>query len=321
MLVTGILLYCSAACALPLVGSTTRTASLISHKSKTPGNPTTCSTDEDCNNLELLVCDLETHRCTCRDLHSIESPTGDCIKVKQLSQTCTYTSQCRFFDEHAICLDGLCTCMKGYYVQNNPNGSSCEGDGRVSYGSPTEVPHYRLDTNVIIIMVVMAIMFVGMCVALHLFSRARFRNRRTIFNSPHPRLMHIKLGKRRASTLSHRRHSHIPPPRSRHHSVSSHISHSSPSPGKTRKTSNGFLAIPNADGHHEAPLAENESLPSLEDLTKKVHEDQPVQNGPAILKDTAAVQEGTNSPTVIVTSASGEKTVVKGKSPSPTAQV
>lgn len=321
MLLTGILLYYSAAWALPFVGSTTRTASLISHKSKTPGNPTSCSKDEDCNNKEFLICDPDTHRCSCKDLDTIESPTGGCVEVKQLGQSCTYTSQCRFFEKHAICLDGLCACSKGYSLSRDPNGSSCEGDGYVSFGGPTEVPHYRLDTNVIIIMVVMAIMFVGMCVALHLFSRARFRNRRTIFNSPHPRLMHIKLGKRRASTLSHRRHSHIPPPRSRHHSVSSHISHSSPSPGKTRKTSNGFLAIPNADAHHAAPLAENESLPSLEDLTKKSHDDQPIQNGPAILKDTAAVQDGTKSPTVIVTSASGERTVVKGKTPSPTAQV
>lgn len=60
--------------------------------------------------------------------------------------------------------------------------------------------------------------------SLFLFSRARFRNRRTIFNSPHPRLMHIKLGKRKKSSV---RTQHLPPPPHmvpRHHSFSGHHS-------------------------------------------------------------------------------------------------
>nr|XP_037279842.1 uncharacterized protein LOC119172799 [Rhipicephalus microplus] len=60
------------------------------------------------------------------------------------------------------------------------------------------------EENMVPIIVCLAIMFVGMCVALQLFSRARFRNQRTIFNSPNPRLSHLKL----SNKDSKRRHSH-----------------------------------------------------------------------------------------------------------------
>lgn len=37
--------------------------------------------------------------------------------------------------------------------------------------SPPKVPQHKVDPKMIIIMVVLAVMFVGICVALHLFSK------------------------------------------------------------------------------------------------------------------------------------------------------
>ncbi|XP_022235973.1 uncharacterized protein LOC111083628, partial [Limulus polyphemus] len=57
---------------------------------------------------------------------------------------------------------------------------------------------------------------------------ARFRNQRTIFNSPHPRLMHIKLGKKRKSNSKRSSHISLHVPVSRRPSNYSQPSHPSP---------------------------------------------------------------------------------------------
>ncbi|CAH2105267.1 unnamed protein product [Euphydryas editha] len=50
-----------------------------------------------------------------------------------------------------------------------------------------------LDPAMIGVLVGMALMFVIICVVLRLFSRARWRENRTIFNTPNPRLMNVSL--------------------------------------------------------------------------------------------------------------------------------
>ncbi|GFR06119.1 EB domain-containing protein [Trichonephila clavata] len=176
----------------------------------------------------------------------------------------------------------------------------------------------------IIVLAVLAIMFVGICVALHLFSKARFRNRRTIFNSPHPRLMHIKLGKRKKSSV---RTQHLPPPPGqfipRHHSFSGHHSpypihrvaktrsHECLRSALSRESSPKFEHRPKT-----APLAERESLPSSEDLDKKTPE--PLQNGlPSRLSEEECQPQAPGSPTVIITDADGAHTVVTSAAQSP----
>ncbi|GFY16951.1 EB domain-containing protein [Trichonephila clavipes] len=55
-----------------------------------------------------------------------------------------------------------------------------------------------------------------------LVTRARFRNHRTIFNSPHPRLMHIKLGKKKGRRRAS--HTSLEVPGSRQLSICSQLS-------------------------------------------------------------------------------------------------
>ncbi|XP_026482148.1 uncharacterized protein LOC113389317 [Ctenocephalides felis] len=50
-----------------------------------------------------------------------------------------------------------------------------------------------VDPAMIGVLVGMALMFIIICVVLRLFSNARWRENRTIFNTPNPRLMNVSL--------------------------------------------------------------------------------------------------------------------------------
>ncbi|KAJ4432394.1 hypothetical protein ANN_21013, partial [Periplaneta americana] len=56
----------------------------------------------------------------------------------------------------------------------------------------TTPPRY-VDPTMIGVLVGMALMFIILCVVLRLFSKARWRENRTIFNTPNPRLMNVSL--------------------------------------------------------------------------------------------------------------------------------
>ncbi|XP_022247692.1 multiple epidermal growth factor-like domains protein 11 isoform X1 [Limulus polyphemus] len=167
-----------------------------------------CDTAKDCGDIRVVFCDNKTGKCGCQDFNSILSGEGHCLKGKQLGQTCTTVEQCQFHNGHAHCVNGVCVCQEGFFHVQDINGTTClEGsfmDTEDKMGV-TEEPGSKVQTKMIPIVVALGIMFVGICVAMHLFSKARFRNQRTIFNSPHPRLMHIRVsrnqksGKRRTS--------------------------------------------------------------------------------------------------------------------------
>ncbi|KAF8764038.1 uncharacterized protein LOC129968966 [Argiope bruennichi] len=288
-------------------------------------SPQKCSMDDDCGDAELLTCDLELKVCKCREKYSILSSAGSCLPARQLGEECVEHAQCRVFEKNASCEENSCVCDSGFYLLHDNNGSLCNpgksAGGSGDYSTVTS----GVDKNMIIVLAVLSIMFVGICVALHLFSKARFRNRRTIFNSPHPRLMHIKLGKRKKSSV---RTQHLPPPPGqfipRHHSFSGHHSpYPVPRVSKTRsheclrsalsrESSPKFERRPKT-----APLAERESLPSSEDLDKKTPE--PLQNGglPSRLSEEESQPQAPGSPTVIITDADGAHTVVTSRATSP----
>ncbi|XP_058839993.1 uncharacterized protein LOC131695481 [Topomyia yanbarensis] len=54
-------------------------------------------------------------------------------------------------------------------------------------------PEKYIDPAMIGVLVAMAVMFIIICVVLRLFSKARWRDNRTIFNTPNPRLMNVSL--------------------------------------------------------------------------------------------------------------------------------
>ncbi|XP_054711771.1 LOW QUALITY PROTEIN: uncharacterized protein LOC129221329 [Uloborus diversus] len=280
-----------------------------------------CSTDEDCGDAVILACDLETQYCKCREENSVLSASGGCLPAKQLGEECMEDAQCQLFERNATCEEKFCACDTGFYMLHDNNGTLCNPDKNA--GDAGETTRAHVDQNMIIVIAVLAIMFVGICVALHLFSKARFGNRRTIFNSPHPRLMHIKLGKRKKSSVRHQ--CLFPPPGhqvSRHHSFSGYQSpfpvravpktrsHECLRSAVSRGSSPQFERRPKT-----APLAERESLPSNEDLEKKTPE--ALQNGlPRFLSEEESQPKAPGSPTVIITDADGAHTVVASP-PSP----
>ncbi|XP_015913125.1 uncharacterized protein [Parasteatoda tepidariorum] len=145
----------------------------------------------------------------------------------RLGDPCKTPEQCQNFTPNSTCSDGVCSCEDGFFQLKKINSSNCESDAidktDEEYSArPPKVKTQHVDPKMIIIMVVLAVMFVGICVALHLFSKARFRNHRTIFNSPHPRLMHIKLGKKKGRRRAS--HTSLEVPGSRQLSICSQLS-------------------------------------------------------------------------------------------------
>ncbi|XP_076341771.1 uncharacterized protein LOC143242294 [Tachypleus tridentatus] len=158
---------------------------------------------------------------------------ADEFLVKELSKSCVSDRECEVNDMHSLCKNGACACRDNFTLFQNVNVSSCISDDRLDTRGISDEEWSTsegIETRTMIpIIVVLGIMFIGMCVALQLFSRARFRNQRTIFNSPHPRLMHIKLGKKRKSNSKRSSHLSLHVPVSRRPSASNYSQRSHPS--------------------------------------------------------------------------------------------
>lgn len=199
---------------------------VLAAPSPAPGNDTaavsttteaTCEADADCDRLKPpsswahtgdIVCDTSARRCVCSNRTLVITRRGRCLPTRLLGQRCRRSEQCHKIDKHAECDDGYCKCEDGYYFFKDINSTSCLPDLELQtirpFGADPKTDSIS-EENMVPVIVCLAIMFVGMCVALQLFSRARFRNQRTIFNSPNPRLMHLKLNSGKGSS---RRHSH-----------------------------------------------------------------------------------------------------------------
>lgn len=190
----------------PALGNDTATA--------TSAAEATCESDADCRRLSFqaasvgISCDASTRRCICSNRTLVLTRRGTCLPIRMLGQPCRRNGQCLKIDKNSECDDDYCRCKDGFYLFNDVNGTSCLPDVELQtmrpFGMDPKTDNGMSEENMVPIIVCLAIMFVGMCVALQLFSRARFRNQRTIFNSPNPRRSHMKLGsgKRRQSHAS-----------------------------------------------------------------------------------------------------------------------
>ncbi|XP_053604134.1 uncharacterized protein jus isoform X1 [Plodia interpunctella] len=157
-----------------------------------------CSTTADCNFTDS-VCDQRQKLCVCHPDVPISNHVDKCGKPASINETCAFNEQCEDVDFKTECRNEKCVCKFEMVPEMNADG--------VVVCTPEKEPDIStktIDPAMIGVLVGMALMFVIICVVLRLFSRARWRENRTIFNTPNPRLMNVSL--LRDSKLLHTQH-------------------------------------------------------------------------------------------------------------------
>ncbi|XP_026737181.1 uncharacterized protein LOC113500548 isoform X2 [Trichoplusia ni] len=198
-----------------------------------------CSTVADCH-FQDAVCDDVQKTCQCHPDVPISDYKDRCGKPASINETCMFNEQCEDVYFKTECRNERCACKFEMVPEVTVDGSVI-----CTSVKPVEESTKTLDPAMIGVLVGMALMFVIICVVLRLFSRARWRENRTIFNTPNPRLMNVSL--LRDSKLLHsqdRRGSRVsvrPPSRQ---ASQQELRPHSPSPGSRRgsRASSGHSA-------------------------------------------------------------------------------
>ncbi|KAK9737860.1 hypothetical protein QE152_g10362 [Popillia japonica] len=126
--------------------------------------------------------------CMCIEDLPITNHIDKCGKEARINESCFFTEQCEVLTSRTVCRDGFCSCRFEQQAFLKPDGNyECR---TIQYVVQTE--RYT-DPAMIGILVAMFLMFIIICIVLRLFSRARWRENRTIFNTPNPRLMNVSL--------------------------------------------------------------------------------------------------------------------------------
>ncbi|XP_042871151.1 uncharacterized protein LOC122252634 isoform X3 [Penaeus japonicus] len=209
----------------------------------------TCSPDgNECSEVTNSECNKATFQCYCPTSYPIHDYENRyCVREAKLNTTCQFTSQCEETDPYSYCgSNKVCVCKDGFLMDDYPNvGLGCVDDGS---------SQSTVDPAMMGVLAGLALMFVIICVVLRLFSKARFRENRSIFNTPNPRLMNASLfkdskllsparGERRGSRASVRAPSRAP---------------SVTSVNAATRSPNGSLA--------KGPAVSYQRLPSLDSL-------------------------------------------------------
>ncbi|XP_061506282.1 uncharacterized protein LOC1275930 isoform X2 [Anopheles gambiae] len=134
-------------------------------------------------------CDPKKHTCQCTVDLPATNHIDKCGKKRQVNESCFFSEQCEAVTEQTECRDGRCICLFEMNPFFKPDGSV---ECRAPINKPIE-PEKYIDPAMIGVLVAMAVMFIIICVVLRLFSKARWRENRTIFNTPNPRLMNVSL--------------------------------------------------------------------------------------------------------------------------------
>ncbi|XP_016952604.1 uncharacterized protein LOC108026261 isoform X2 [Drosophila biarmipes] len=134
------------------------------------------------------ICDPKKKSCQCTEDLPVTNHIDKCGKEAAVNESCFFNEQCEMRYFQTECRDGRCICrfeMSPFWDKDG----SVECKGR----QDKRGPETYIDPAMIGVLVGMALMFVIICVVLRLFSQARWRENRTIFNTPNPRLMNVSL--------------------------------------------------------------------------------------------------------------------------------
>ncbi|XP_063994226.1 uncharacterized protein LOC135171529 isoform X3 [Diachasmimorpha longicaudata] len=146
-----------------------------------------CREDRECG-FAGSFCDPRNRKCFCREEFSATNHIDKCGHPVNVNESCFFTEQCELKVPQTECRDSRCICIFEKIPVMNPNGIiECLAEVK-------EQENLRyVDPAMIGILVAMALMFIIICVVLRLFSKARWRENRTIFNTPNARLMNVSL--------------------------------------------------------------------------------------------------------------------------------
>uniref|UniRef100_A0A1B6KBY1 EB domain-containing protein n=2 Tax=Graphocephala atropunctata TaxID=36148 RepID=A0A1B6KBY1_9HEMI len=151
-----------------------------------------CETTEECG-FRGSFCDQGLKSCQCLPKLSATNHIDKCGQAVGINESCFFNEQCEVRVIQTECRDGRCACRFEMTPVLKHDQYEC-----IAIYKPPESERY-VDPTMIGILVAMALMFVIICVVLRLFSKARWRENRTIFNTPNPRLMNVSL-------LQHNKH-------------------------------------------------------------------------------------------------------------------
>ncbi|XP_072939606.1 uncharacterized protein jus isoform X2 [Epargyreus clarus] len=149
------------------------------------GDP--CSTVMECG-FPDSICDDIQKICRCHPDLPVTNHVDKCGKPAGINETCSFNAQCEDVVMKTECRNDRCACKYEMIAEVTVDGGIvCNPEKQIEESTRT------LDPAMIGVLVGMALMFVIICVVLRLFSRARWRENRTIFNTPNPRLMNVSL--------------------------------------------------------------------------------------------------------------------------------
>jgi len=156
-----------------------------SEKAMRVGDP--CEKNEDCSLVPQSFCNAEKRVCVCPPAYPVNATTV-CRQERMLNDSCIVDAECTITDPNLECRDLRCQCISNYRPSLYTGGTIFCTSMTLPEGMGTFV-----DPTMIGVLVGMVLMFIIMCVVLRLFSKARWRENRTIFNTPNPRLANASL--------------------------------------------------------------------------------------------------------------------------------
>ncbi|XP_050575049.1 uncharacterized protein LOC126914722 isoform X5 [Bombus affinis] len=146
-----------------------------------------CMEDLDCG-FAGSYCEPKKNKCTCREEFEATNHIDKCGHPVNVNESCFFHEQCEARVIQTECRDGRCICIFEKIPVTQSDGSI------VCVAEQIEEPNLQyIDPTMIGVLVGMALMFIIICVVLRLFSKARWRENRTIFNTPNARLMNVSL--------------------------------------------------------------------------------------------------------------------------------